>query len=64
MRGVFLLNKPMNVELLGRFTSCPAVGVAVPLCFIPPPLSLLTHYQIHSSCLNNTVLNLHLMLGM
>lgn len=30
---------------------------------LPPPLSLLSHYQIDSPCRNNRVLNLRRMLG-
>lgn len=61
-RAVYLL-RPTRV-LLRVSPLAPLVGVAAPLGFIPPPLSLLSHYQIRPSCLNNMVLNLPLMLGM
>ena len=64
MRAVYLLSRRINAVSLRHSPLALLWGVAAPLCFIPPPLCLLTHYQIHSSCLNNMVLNLRLMLGM
>lgn len=40
------------------------IAVAFPSSIPPPPLYILSHYQMPPSCLNNMVLNPCLMLGM